>query len=262
MAGERNGTRDDHDNDDSVGESVVPRRDTQTRFGDSRNVELWINQYEWEAAARDRASRERGLLAVGRERVATARADAATTRHAAAATRHSAAGTRARAARLRTHPVQDGAPGAHGPSGDPALVDGSLGGGEAADRAADVRDRAADRSDRSIARRERAAERHDFDRLVWIAGDDLWERLVQVLLERADRRDYLAELRDRGAEQRDQVAAGREYAAGDADRDRMAAARDRIDSARDRDLAAEDRAELIAAVRDLLKLARDGDKAQ
>jgi hypothetical protein len=263
MAGERDGIRDGHDDRTAPSGSGPPRRESQAQFGEPRSVELWLNQFEWESAARDRAARERDLLAAGRDRVAAARADAAATRHVAAATRHSAAGTRARAARLRTHPIQAGVPGgADGASAGTGPVDEPLGRGGRADRAADERDRAADRSDRSIARRERAAERHDFDRLVWLAGDDLWERLVQVLLERADRRDQLAELRDRGAEERDQVAAHREYNAADARRDRMAAVADRIASAQDRDAAAEDRADLIAAVRDLLEFARGREFAR
>ncbi len=200
-------------------------------------------------------------MAAGRDSAAATRADAAVIRSKAAATRRTAAGTRAKAAWLRTHPTLGSLRGPDRESGDAERADALLGKGDREDRAADGRDRDANGSDRAIARRERTAERHDFDRLVWIAGDDLWEKLIQVMLERADRRDHLAERRDRAAEERERAR-------------RLPRVRRRpmptatgwqppwtaTSSARDRDAAAGDRAELIDAVRDLVRLARRGEQ--
>ncbi|HWL97895.1 MAG TPA: hypothetical protein VNP20_11145 [Nocardioidaceae bacterium] len=260
MADERNRISGEQDESYAGGESVSPGRRGQSRLGEPGGIDIWISQYEWAAAARDIAAHEREQVAAGRDSAAATRADAAEIRSKAAATRRTAAGTRAQAAWLRTHPTRGGLRGPDQESGDAERVDALLGKGNREDRAADERDRAANGSDRADAQRERTAERHDFDRLVWIAGDDLWEKLIRVLLERADRRDHLAERRDRAAEQREQLAGCRGYAADNAHRDRMASAVDRDNSARDRDDAAGDRAELIDAVRDLVSLARRDDQ--
>jgi hypothetical protein len=89
-----------------------------------------------------------------------------------------------------------------------------------------------------------------------LAGPEVAEAVIDVVLQDADRRDLDAEVRDRAAERRDFVAAVRPFDAEPAPRSSNAAL-NRMMSALDRDAAAADRAELVAALKTMIGVHRN-----